>query len=96
MKIKGFKLKKNKRFNYTPRYLESKDVGNPYDFDSKIKRYRETNNAGDFGSNWRDARESSRNRKNRGISLRLLIIILALVLIAFYFLDFDLSIFRNR
>ena len=40
MKISLFKLKKNRRFNYTPRYYDGKELGNPYDFDSKFsKRY---------------------------------------------------------
>ncbi|NQY06980.1 MAG: hypothetical protein HRT68_12540 [Flavobacteriaceae bacterium] len=95
MKIRGFKLPRNKRFNYTPRYLETKDLGSPYDFDSKIKRYRETTNANDFGQQWKEARDASRTRKNRGTSRMLIYIILILTLIALYFLDFDLSIFQQ-
>ena len=33
-----FKLRKNKRYNYTPRYFNGKDIGNPYDFDSKFAK----------------------------------------------------------
>ena len=52
-----------------------------YDLGSKFEKYRDTANSGDFGSQWSVAREASRHRGNRGISLRLLIIILALVLV---------------
>ena len=47
MKISLFKLKKNRRFNYTPRYYDGKELGNPYDFDSKFSKYRDTYNQND-------------------------------------------------
>ncbi len=96
MRIKLFKLRQNKRFNYTPRYYDGKDIGNIYDFDSKIVKYKEATNTNDFGSHWRDARKTSRNRGNRQINRRLLIIIAVLVLIFLYFIDFDISIFTQK
>ena len=47
MKSSLFKLSKNKRYNYTPRYYKGKDSGNIYDFDSKFSKYRETFNKND-------------------------------------------------
>lgn len=88
-----FKLNKNRRYNYTPRYYKGKDKGNIYNFDSKFSKYRETYNKNDFGQQWKEVRIQMRNRKNKSVSLRLLLIILSLVLISFYILDFDLSIF---
>ncbi|EID72382.1 hypothetical protein [Imtechella halotolerans] len=96
MRFKVFKLRENKRYNYTPRYYQGKDVGNPYSFESKFHKYREATNANDFGSQWKAARESSRNRGNREVNRRLVIIFLVLLLVALYFLDFDLSIFSFR
>ena len=93
MKISIFKLKKNRRYNYTPRYFSGKDDSNPYDFDSKFSKYRGIFNENDFGKQWQEARLQMRTKKNRGISLRLLLIILALFLLCLYILDFDLSIF---
>jgi type VI protein secretion system component VasF len=93
LKIKGFKLNKNKRFNYTPRYYEGKDVGNIYSFDSKFTKYRETTNSGDIGAQWKEARNASRNRGNREINTRLLIIIAVLVFLVLWFFDFDISFF---
>ncbi len=96
MKINVFKTKKNRRFNYTPRYYDGKDVGNPYALDSKFAKYRETTNSGDLSAQWKEAREASRHRGNREINTRLIIIIAILVLITLYFLDFDLSIFTTK
>ncbi len=92
-KVNLFKLKKNKRYNYTPRYYRGKSEDNLYDFDSKFSKYRETFNENDFGKQWQEARLQMRTKKNRAISLRLLLIILALVFLSLYILDFDLSIF---
>ena len=46
-----FKLRKNRRYNYTPRYFDGKEVNNVYDFDSKFSKYRETYNRNDFDNN---------------------------------------------
>ena len=93
LKSNLFKLKKNKRYNYTPRYYKGKEKDNIYDFDSKFSKYRETYNKNDFGQQWKEVRVQMRNRKNNSFSLRLVLIILSLILVSFYILDFDLSIF---
>ena len=88
-----FKLNKNRRYNYTPRYYRGKEEGNLYEFDSRFSKYRNTYNSNDFGNQWQDVRVQMRTKKNRSISLRLLLIILGLVFVCLYILDFDLSIF---
>jgi len=93
LKSNLFKLRKNRRYNYTPRYYKGKDEGNLYEFDSKFSKYRDTYNSNDFGQQWKEMRLLMRTKKNRSISLRLLLIILGLVFICLYILDFDLSIF---
>ena len=65
LKSNLFKLKKNKRYNYTPRYYKGKEKGNIYDFDSKFSKYRETYNKNDFGQQWKEVRIQMRNRKNK-------------------------------
>jgi hypothetical protein len=95
MKTSLFKLKKNRRYNYTPRYYSGKEGGNIYDFDSKFSKYRETYNQNDFGQQWQDARLKMRTRNNRGISIRLVIIIMFLVLVFLYVIDFDLTLFKG-
>ena len=89
------KIRKNRRNNYTPRNYKGKEGGNPYDFDSKFARYRDTHNANDFGQQWQDAREKMRHRGNRTVSPLLLLIIGVLTLIALYIIDFDLSLFTR-
>ena len=93
LKSNLFKLNKNRRYNYTPRYYRGKEEGNLYEFDSRFSKYRNTFNSNDFGNQWQDARVQMRTKKNRSISLRLLLIILGLVFVSLYILDFDLSIF---
>ena len=95
MKISLLKLRKNRRYNYTPRYYSGKEGGNPYDFDSKFSKYRDTYNQNDFGQQWQEARMKMRTRGNRGVSSRLVLIILILTLVFLYIIDFDLSIFNN-
>lgn len=94
--LNPFKKKKNRRFNYTPRYYSGKSEVNIYDFDSKFYRYRETFNANDYREKWDIERLKMRTRKNRNISIRLLLIILLLTFISFYILDFDISIFYTK
>ncbi len=93
MRLSFLKQRKSRRFNYTPRYYKGKKSANPYAFGSTFEQFRDTPNANDFGAHWRDAREMSRNRKNRGVSFRLIVIIISLFLAALYVLEFDLSIF---
>ena len=93
LKSNLFKLNKNRRYTYTPRYYRGKEEGNLYEFDSRFSKYRNTFNSNDFGNQWQDARVQMRTKKNRSISLRLLLIILSLVFVCLYILDFDLSIF---
>jgi len=90
-----FKLRKNKRFNYTPRYYDGKETGNVYEIESRFVKQRESINTNDFGAHWKEARKANRNRGNREVSIRLLVIIAVLLLIFLYFIDFDLSIFTR-
>ena len=96
MKFSLPKIKKNRRFNYTPRYYKGKDHGNVYEFENRITKYRETTNAIDFGSHWIEMRKTSRNRNNRALSKRLILIITILCFIFLYLIDFDLSIFTTK
>ena len=95
MKISLFKLKKNRRYNYTPRYYDGKEGVNPYDFDSKFSKSRDTFNQNDLGRQWQDVRLKMRTRSNQEISPRLVIIILILVLAFLFVIDFDLSLYKG-
>ena len=75
-----FKLRKNRRYNYTPRYFDGKEVDNIYDFDSKFSKYRETFNRNDFGHQWKSKRMEMRVHSNRHFSIRLIIIIICRII----------------
>lgn len=88
-----FKRRKNKKFNYTPRYY--KGEGNPYEIKHKFDAYRRTldNNVGlkgKFKNAWDDYKnvpdDTSANK-------RTLIIVAILIFIFLLIIGFDLSIF---
>lgn len=96
LKIKTFKLRKNARYNYTPRYYKGKDEGNIYDFESRFQKFKDTPNKSDFGSHWAQAREESRHRGNRSLNKNVILIAIILILIFLWIIDFDLSIFTQN
>tara|TARA_B100000809_G_C15012152_1_gene485345 strand:+ start:371 stop:652 length:282 start_codon:yes stop_codon:yes gene_type:complete len=93
LKVNLFKLKKNKRFNYNPRYLEDNSIDNVYDFDSVYSKQRNSRSSADISSKWSDARISNRNRSNTHFSKRIFFIVLILILVFLFIIDFDISIF---
>tara|TARA_B100002052_G_C15338868_1_gene357400 strand:+ start:174 stop:467 length:294 start_codon:yes stop_codon:yes gene_type:complete len=96
MKINFFKLKRNKRYNYTPRYYKGKEEEGSfsYSLDSRFIKYRKVFNKNDFGQKWSDERKKMRVFSNRFFSFRLALIILILTLIFLYVIDFDIKIFK--
>ncbi len=96
IKTSFLKLPSNKKFNYTPRHYKGKEVHNPFDFESKFTRDRESVCYNDIRGHWSEARKESRHRGNRTVNKRLLIIIAILVFIFLMIIDFDLSIFKQR
>lgn len=88
------KLRKNKKFGYTPRYFDDKGEGSPFKIEHKLDKFRPTMDGrsgfkGKFSRAMDDLKQSgSRNQK-----IRTLIIIAVLILIFLYIIDFDLSIF---
>ena len=90
-----FKLNRNKRYNYTPRYYQGKTIENLYDFDSKFIKYRDTYNSNDLWKKWEEVRLESLNRSNWSVTPTLFIITAVLCLIFMFIIDFDLSIFST-
>jgi hypothetical protein len=93
LKVNLFKLNKNKRFNYNPRYLKEKSFENIYEFDSIYSKQRNSNNSADISLKWSEARMSSRNRSNMHFSKIFFVIVFILILVFLFIIDFDLSIF---
>ena len=85
-----FKLRKNKKFNYEPRFY--KGDSSPFEikhkFDDQRVTIQKTNLKGKFKNALNDVKNSDR-QTNRRIG----IILLILVFVVLWFIDFDLSIF---
>ena len=91
------KLRKNRKYNYTPRYYDDKGEGSPFKMQPKLDKYRTTINAprglkGKFSNAMADIRSAG----DRNLKLRMLIIIVILILLFLYIIDFDLSIFYSK
>jgi len=87
-----FKLRKNKKFSYRPRYY--KGEGSPYEIKHKFDEFRTTVGSdsglkGKFKNAWDDFSSS----KRIGVNKRIILIVILLVLIFLYIIDFDVSIF---
>jgi len=95
LNLSSKRTRQNKRYNYTPRYYKGKEEGNLYDFGTKIEKSMDTYNTVDFGNHWRDARNSSRTRANRGLNRTIIYVIAILVFLFLWLIDFDLSIFSK-
>ncbi|MCM4168995.1 riboflavin synthase subunit beta [Arenibacter sp. H213] len=91
------RLRKNKKFGYSPRYYNDKGEGNPYKIEHKLDKFRPTMDGrsglkGKFSRAIGDFKRSG----NRSQTIRLVVIIAILVLIFLYIIDFDLSIFISK
>lgn len=91
------KLKKNKKFSYTPRYYDDKGEGNPYEIKHKFDEFRTTvgNNPG-FKMKLKNALNELKNNKDKEASRRIFIIAAVLILVFLFIIDFDLSIFFSK
>jgi hypothetical protein len=91
------KLRKNRKYNYTPRYYDDKGEGSPFKMQPKLDKFRTTVNAPrGLKGKFRNAMADIKNAGDRNIKLRMLIIIAILILIFLYIIDFDLSIFYSK
>ncbi|WP_276390148.1 riboflavin synthase subunit beta [Eudoraea chungangensis] len=91
------KLRKNRKYNYSPRYYDDKGEGSPYKMQPKLDKFRTTVDAprglkGKFSSAMSDMRKTG----DRNLRLRMIIITAVLILIFLYIIDFDLSIFFTK
>lgn len=94
----GFlKLRKNKRYSYTPRFYDDKGEGNPFEMKHKFDAYRKTvgGNSG-LKTKFVNAIDDLKNNPDREANRRILIIIGILILVFLVVIDFDLSIFFSK
>ena len=88
-----FKLNRNKKFNYKPRYLKEKKESSNFTFDSRIKFSREELISNDRSSFWKQERIRKRIKVNNSFNKVFIIVLFFLFSIFFYIIDFDFSIF---
>lgn len=91
------KKRKNKKFDYTPRYFDDKGEGNPFQIEHKFDKFRKTvgDNAtlkGKFVNVWEELQDKSNRNSNRIIFG----IVAFFILIFLFIIDFDLSIFSLK
>lgn len=90
-----FKLRKNKKFSYTPRHYNGE--GNPFEIKHKFDDYRKTvGNNNSLKGKVRSALDEFRETPDRAVNKRIIIIVAVLVLIFLFIIDFDLSIFFTK
>lgn len=86
------KLRKNRSYNYTPRYYQGE--GSPFKIEHKLDKYRTTaHTQRGIKNKISSAMEDLKNEGDRNLKIRFIIIFLVLVLIFLFIIDFDLSIF---
>ena len=91
------KLRKNKKYNYTPRFYDDKGEGSPFQMKHKFDEYRKTvsSNPG-LKAKFNNAIDDLKNNPDRETNRRILIIVCILILVFLFIIDFDLSIFFSK
>ncbi len=88
------RLRKNRQFDYQPRYFDDKGKGNPYKIETKFDKFRSTtSNQRGLKNKISNALNDTKRQGDRNIKVRMAVIIAVLILIFLYIIDFDLSIF---
>lgn len=89
-----FKLRKNKKFSYTPRFYKSNEDGSsPFEIKHKFDDYRKTVGSAGLKTKFSNALEDLKENPDREANRRILIIVAILLLVFLFIIDFDLSIF---
>ena len=91
------KPRKNKKFNYTPRYFDDKGEGSPFEMKHKFDDFRKTvgDNKG-LKAKFVDAFDDLKNNQDQKVNKRLIIIVAILLLVFLFIIEFDLSIFFSK
>ena len=88
----GFIKRKNKKFEYSPRYY--KGEGNPFKIEHKFDEFRTTVGKNSLKTKFSNAFEETKSSK--GINKTIAITVAILVLLFLFIIDFDLSIFQMK
>jgi hypothetical protein len=88
------RLRRNRQYDYNPRYYDDKGKGNPYKLEPKFDKYRSTlSNQRGLKNKISNALEDTRRDGDRSLKIRMVVILAVLVFIFLFIIDFDLTIF---
>lgn len=88
------KLRRNRKFEYNPRYYDDKGKGNPYKLEHKFDQFRSTvSNQRGLKNKISNALDDTKREGDRNLRIRMAVILAILIFIVLYIIDFDLSIF---
>ncbi|ALM20398.1 hypothetical protein JCM19294_1428 [Nonlabens tegetincola] len=87
--------RKNKKYDYQPRYYKNEDGGRPFEIKGKFDEHRKTlQKTKGIKGKFQAAADDYSSGMDVAVKNRILIIIAVLVLLFLWFIDFDFSIFR--
>ncbi len=87
------KLRKNKKFSYTPRFYDDKGEGNPFEIKHKFDEHRASLNNSGLKNKFNNAINDYKHNADKDANRRVLIIAGILILVFMLIIGFDLSIF---
>lgn len=88
--------RKNKKFEYEPRYYKSSDGSRPFEIKHKFDDHRKTVQKTNFKGKFNNAIEDFRQGSDANVRTRIYVIIVILVALFLWLVDFDLGIFSGR
>ena len=90
-----FRLKRNKSFNYRPRYYEGQE--NPFKIEHKLDQFRTTDqHQRGLKNKFLNALADWQTEGDKNMRVRFAVIMAVLILIFLFIIDFDLSIFLDN
>ena len=88
------KLRRNKSFNYRPRYYEGQE--NPFKIEHKLDQFRTTDqHQRGLKNKVLNALADWQTEGDKDMKVRFVVIVAVLILIFLFIIDFDLSIFLD-
>ena len=88
------KLKRNRSFDYNPRYYKNEGEGSPFKLEHRFDKFRSTiDNQRGLKNKLGNAMADARRDGDRNLKIRFVVILGILLFIVLFIFDFDLSIF---
>jgi hypothetical protein len=87
--------RKNKSYDYEPRYFKNSDGSKPFEIKHKFDEHRTTVQNTGLKGKFHNAMDDYKRGSDVVVRNRIFIIVAVLVLLFLWLIDFDLSIFRG-